>query len=57
MSFFCESCSNLQFHIRDDGQAALEVELEDNGVGADRVAGDGLYAKYFIDFLSSQVMF
>ena len=33
----------------------MEVELQDNGVGADRVAGDGLYAKYFIDFVASEV--
>ena len=34
---------------------AVEVELQDNGLGADRVAGDGLYAKYFIDFVADQV--
>ena len=33
----------------------MEVELQDNGLGADRVAGDGLYAKYFIDFVADQV--
>ena len=33
----------------------MEVELQDNGLGADRVAGDGLYAKYFIDFVANQV--
>merc|ERR1719507_2242281 len=43
------------FVNRDDGKAAVEVELQDNGLGADRVAGDGLYAKYFIDFVASQV--
>ena len=41
---------------RDDGRPAAEVKLEDNGLGADRVEGDGLYAKYFIDFTSSSVM-
>ena len=40
---------------RDDRQPAVELELQDNGVGADRVAGDGLYAKYFIDFVAEQV--
>ena len=29
--------------------------LQDNGLGADRVAGDGLYSKYFIDFAANQV--
>ena len=33
------------------------MELQDNGLGADRVAGDGLYAKYFVDFANSGVMF
>ena len=41
--------------VRDDGNPAVEVDLQDNGLGADRVAGDGLYAKYFIDFLPNQV--
>ena len=40
--------------VRDDGNPAVEVDLQDNGLGADRVAGDGLYAKYFIDFLPNQ---
>ena len=40
---------------RDDGEPAVEVELQDNGLGADRVAGDGLYAKYFLDFVANQV--
>ena len=35
----------------------VEVVLQDNGLGADRVAGDGLYAKYFVEFLSSPVRF
>ena len=43
--------------VRDDGNPAVEVNLQDNGLGADRVAGDGLYAKYFIDFLPNQVKF
>ena len=33
----------------------MHVELQDNGQGADRVAGDGLYAKYFLDFLAGEV--
>ena len=33
----------------------MQVELQDNGQGADHVAGDGLYAKYFLDFLPNQV--
>ena len=44
------------YTCRDDGKPAVEVELEDNGLGADQVAGDGLYAKYFIDFASSPVL-
>ena len=31
------------------------MELQDNGLGADRVAGDGLYSKYFINFAANQV--
>ena len=46
----------VSFTCRDDGKPAVEVELEDNGLGADQVAGDGLYAKYFIDFASSSVL-
>ena len=46
------------FYDRDvNGEGALEVELQDNGLGADRVAGDGLYAKYFVHFASSAVIF
>ena len=33
----------------------MQVELYDNGQGADHVAGDGLYAKYFMQFLANQV--
>ena len=33
----------------------MQVELHDNGQGADHVAGDGLYAKFFLDFLPNQV--
>jgi len=42
------------FVNRDDGLPAVEVELQDDGLGADRVAGDGLYAKYFLDFVENQ---
>ena len=48
---------DMLFYNRDDEGQAVEVELHDNGLGADRVAGDGLYAKYFIEFASSQVKF
>ena len=37
------------------GEQEIEVVLQDNGLGADRVAGDGLYSKYFIDFAANQV--
>ena len=37
------------------GEQEREVVLQDNGLGADRVAGDGLYSKYFIDFAANQV--
>ena len=40
---------------RDDGGLPVQVELQDNGQGADHVAGDGLYAKYFMDFLAGEV--
>ena len=40
---------------RDDGGLPVQVELQDDGQGADHVAGDGLYAKYFLDFLPNQV--
>ena len=50
MKVVCNTC-------RDDGKPAVEVELQDNGLGADQVAGDGLYAKYFLDFASSPVYF
>ena len=46
---------NTLYSCRDDGKAAVELELEDNGLGADQVAGDGLYAKYFIGFAPSPV--
>ena len=46
----------VSFTCRDDGKPAVEVDLQDNGLGADQVAGDGLYAKYFIDFASSSVL-
>jgi len=39
---------------RDDGGPPLHIELQDNGQGADHVAGDGLYAKYFMDFLAGE---
>ena len=47
---------DMLFYNRDDEGQAVEVELHDNGLGADRVAGDGLYAKYFIDFAPSSVL-
>ena len=49
------SCQNKPLE-RDDGLPAVEVELQDDGLGADRVAGDGLYAKYFLDFVENQVL-
>merc|ERR1712004_153960 len=44
----------IAFVNRDDGGLPVQVELQDNGQGADHVAGDGLYAKYFLDFLPNQ---
>ena len=38
---------------RDDGGLPVEVALQDDGLGADLVAGDGLYAKYFINYLAN----
>ena len=46
----------VSFTCRDDGKPAVELELQDDGLGADQVAGDGLYAKYFIDFAPSSVL-
>ena len=37
--------------IEKEGQAnALELDLLDNGSGADLVANDGLYSRYFAGF-------
>ena len=38
---------------RDDGQDPVKLVLLDNGAGADRVAGDGLYAGFFTQYVQS----
>ena len=38
---------------RDDDQQPIELVLLDNGAGADRIAGDGLYSTYFTSFRQS----
>ena len=44
----------LIFHralIEKDGETnAIEIQLLDNGSGADAVANDGLYSRYFAGF-------
>ena len=41
--------------LRDDGNDPVAVQLQDLGIGPDRVAGDGLYCAYFAEFIPYQV--